>query len=116
MRFLTMQRPVLAAAASAASLSASRLGLGLAAAVTVTGAQLMGGVLAQGRRNASVKAQGAYKKKSKRGIPKKLGAKRTGGTLPPYHLTPCGGLNWPWNPLPTFDSPVHGGNEHEQTP
>ncbi|OAQ75784.1 50S ribosomal protein L27 [Purpureocillium lilacinum] len=78
MRFLTMQRPVLAAAASAASLSASRLGLGLAAAVTVTGAQLMGGVLAQGRRNASVKAQGAYKKKSKRGIPKKLGAKRTG--------------------------------------
>lgn len=34
----------------------------------------------QGRRHASVKAQGAYKKKCKRGIPNKLGAKRTGGT------------------------------------
>ncbi|UNI19561.1 Isocitrate dehydrogenase (NAD(+)) [Purpureocillium takamizusanense] len=76
MRFLTMQRPLLTAAASAAS-SASRLGLG-GLAVAVAGAQLMGGVLAQGRRNASVKAQGAYKKKSKRGIPNKLGAKRTG--------------------------------------
>lgn len=40
---------------------------------------LAASVVVQGRRQASVKAQGAYKKKSKRGIPKKLGAKRTGG-------------------------------------
>ncbi|KAJ6440082.1 50S ribosomal protein L27 [Purpureocillium lavendulum] len=78
MRFLTMQRPALAAAASAASVSASVSRLRLGMGGPVTGSQLMGGVLAEGRRNASVKAQGAYKKKSKRGIPKKLGAKRTG--------------------------------------
>ncbi|RDA90241.1 hypothetical protein CP533_6869 [Ophiocordyceps camponoti-saundersi (nom. inval.)] len=33
---------------------------------------------ALGRRQASVRSQGAYKKKSKRTIPKKLGAKKTG--------------------------------------
>lgn len=33
----------------------------------------------QGRRYASVKSQGAYKLKSKKTIPKKLGAKKTGG-------------------------------------
>ncbi|PFH60576.1 hypothetical protein XA68_10743 [Ophiocordyceps unilateralis] len=35
-------------------------------------------VTAQGRRQASVKSQGAYKKKNKKSIPKKLGAKKTG--------------------------------------
>ena len=40
----------------------------------------------QGKRYATVKSQGAYKLKSKKTIPKKLGAKRTGGTfsLPAY--------------------------------
>lgn len=70
MRFLTLQRPIMAAVAGAvrpqASTSAPRI------------AQLANELI-QGRRYASVKAQGAYKKKSKRGIPNKLGAKRTGG-------------------------------------
>ncbi len=34
-----------------------------------------------GRRWAAVKSQGAYKLKNKKTIPKKLGAKRTGGML-----------------------------------
>lgn len=34
-----------------------------------------------GRRWATVKSQGAYKLKNKKTIPKKLGAKRTGGML-----------------------------------
>lgn len=33
----------------------------------------------QGRRYASVKSQGAYRLKPKKTIPKKLGAKKTGG-------------------------------------
>ncbi|MBE3045670.1 hypothetical protein IMZ48_24610 [Candidatus Bathyarchaeota archaeon] len=37
-------------------------------------------VLVEGRRGAAVKSQGAYKTKPKRTIPKKLGAKKTGGT------------------------------------
>ncbi|QPH04067.1 hypothetical protein C2857_000708 [Epichloe festucae Fl1] len=70
MRFLMLQRPLLAAAVGFISRPA-----------TQTNAQRtwqLANVLAKGRRYASVKAQGAYKKKSKRGIPKKLGAKRTG--------------------------------------
>ncbi|KAK9439993.1 50S ribosomal protein L27 [Metarhizium brunneum] len=68
-----MQRPLLAVAANCVGV----------ARPTVTGVASLGSaqwanVLAWGRRHASVKAQGAYKKKSKRGIPKKLGAKRTG--------------------------------------
>ncbi|KAL5606628.1 hypothetical protein BROUX41_003026 [Berkeleyomyces rouxiae] len=35
-------------------------------------------VIAEGRRNATVKAQGAYKHRPKRTHPKKMGAKRTG--------------------------------------
>lgn len=37
------------------------------------------GSAVEGRRYASVKAQGAYKIKSKKTIPKKMGAKKTGG-------------------------------------
>jgi hypothetical protein len=74
MRFFMMQRPILAAVASI-----SRPSL-VNSAVAPLGAQLAN-ALVEGRRNASVKAQGAYKKKSKRGIPNKLGAKRTGGTF-----------------------------------
>lgn len=33
----------------------------------------------EGRRYATVKSQGAYKLKSKKTIPKKMGAKKTGG-------------------------------------
>lgn len=68
MRFLTMQRPLMAGIARAC--------LGSPAPWSM--AQLANS-LVQGQRYASVKAQGAYKKKSKRGIPKKLGAKRIGG-------------------------------------
>lgn len=79
MRFLSMQRPLVAAAGGLARISATR--------AAPTGAQLAARTCAPvGVRFASVKAQGAYKKKSKRGIPKKLGAKRTGGTWPPPDL------------------------------
>ncbi|GFP55605.1 54S ribosomal protein L27, mitochondrial [Trichoderma asperellum] len=72
MRLFTIQRPILAAVAAISRPTIA------GSAVAPLGAQLAN-VLAEGRRNASVKAQGAYKKKSKRGIPNKLGAKRTGG-------------------------------------
>ncbi|KAF4120657.1 Ribosomal protein L27 [Geosmithia morbida] len=65
-----MQRPLLA---STAACLAPRVGV---VAPMIMGAQQR--LAVQGVRFASVKAQGAYKKKSKRGIPKKLGAKRTG--------------------------------------
>jgi hypothetical protein len=74
MRFLSIQRPLLAAAAGISRPSVT------SSLVAPIGAQLAN-ALVQGRRNASVKAQGAYKKKSKRGIPNKLGAKRTGGAF-----------------------------------
>jgi large subunit ribosomal protein L27 len=70
MRFFLAHRPLVAA------VSAVAVGGRVAAPI---GVQLANS-LAQGQRYASVKAQGAYRKKSKRGIPKKLGAKRTGGT------------------------------------
>lgn len=70
MRFLTMQRPLAAVAGALARTTAVR--------TTPIGAQLANARV-QGVRYASVKSQGAYKKKSKRGIPKKMGAKRTGG-------------------------------------
>lgn len=71
MRFLLTHRPLMAAVAGIARPAI--------APVAPLGAQLAN-ALVQGRRHASVKTQGAYRKKSKRGIPKKLGAKRTGGT------------------------------------
>lgn len=71
MRFLIVQRPILAAVSGLARPAFT--------AFAPRGAQLAN-ALVQGRRQASVKSQGAYKKKPKRGIPKKLGAKRTGGT------------------------------------
>ena len=72
MRFLTMHRPLVAAAAGA-------LVRTTAIRTAPVGARLANALPVQGVRYASVKSQGAYKKKSKRGIPKKLGAKRTGG-------------------------------------
>ncbi|KAL6876088.1 ribosomal L27 domain-containing protein [Trichoderma longibrachiatum] len=73
MRFLSIQRPLLAAAVA----GISRPSVAVSGLIAPIGAQLAN-ALVDGRRNASVKAQGAYKKKSKRGIPNKLGAKRTG--------------------------------------
>ncbi|KAG6032663.1 hypothetical protein E4U41_007173 [Claviceps citrina] len=70
MRFLMMQRPLMAAAVGCISRPIIQ--------TTAPRTWQLANVLAQGRRHASVKAQGAYKKKCKRGIPKKLGAKRTG--------------------------------------
>jgi hypothetical protein len=72
MRFLTMHRPLAAAAAGA-------LVRTTAIRTAPIGARLANALPVQGVRYASVKSQGAYKKKSKRGIPKKMGAKRTGG-------------------------------------
>lgn len=74
MRFFTLQRPLLAAVAAISRPSVA------SGVVAPLGAQLAN-ALVEGRRNASVKAQGAYRKKSKRGIPNKLGAKRTGGAF-----------------------------------
>jgi hypothetical protein len=86
MRFFTIQRPILAAVAGISRPS-------IASSITAPlGAQLAN-ALVEGRRNASVKAQGAYRKKSKRGIPNKLGAKRTGGmSLAIGRLYGCYGL------------------------
>lgn len=76
MRLLKMQLPIRAAVS----------GL-LRPAVTLTAdcaprARIeINNALVSGRRYASVKAQGQYKKQPKRSIPKKLGAKRTGGML-----------------------------------
>ncbi|KAJ2957302.1 hypothetical protein NQ176_g11257 [Zarea fungicola] len=87
MRFLSLQRPSLTAAATLSRLA----GLSLQPQLT--------NAIVQGQRYASVKAQGAYKKKSKRGIPKKLGAKRIGGTSNRIHdrspLTLVGGSLFP---------------------
>ncbi|KAM3500134.1 hypothetical protein MY10362_006675 [Beauveria mimosiformis] len=66
LRFLSAQRPSLAATSTLLRLAGITLQPQLNHAVV------------QGHRYASVKAQGAYKQKPKRGIPKKLGAKRTG--------------------------------------
>lgn len=41
-----------------------------------------------GRRYASVKAQGAYRIPNKKTIAKKLGAKRSGGMLQPVQMNP----------------------------
>lgn len=75
MRFLTIHRPLVAAVAGI-----SRTCLAGAAPPRATQWAQLANAMVLGQRHASVKAQGAYKKKSKRGIPKKLGAKRIGGT------------------------------------
>ncbi|KAH7220633.1 ribosomal L27 protein-domain-containing protein [Fusarium oxysporum] len=87
MRFLTMQRPILAAVTNIARPAFTP--------VTPLGVQLANS-LVQGHRFASVKSQGAYKKKPKRGIPKKLGAKRTGDqfVIPGNILYKQRGTHW----------------------
>ncbi|KAL7934106.1 ribosomal L27 domain-containing protein [Trichoderma chlorosporum] len=89
MRFFTMQRPILAAVASISRPSVVN------SVVAPLGAQLANAWV-EGRRNASVKAQGAYRKKSKRGIPNKLGAKRTGDqfVIPGNILYKQRGTHW----------------------
>jgi hypothetical protein len=82
------QRPLLAAAGGmAAPSSAVRPGLLLSGALALplrpaapAPATTLPGFDVSARRTAAVKAQGAYKLRPKRTIPKKLGAKRaTGG-------------------------------------
>ncbi|KAH8733986.1 ribosomal L27 protein-domain-containing protein [Ilyonectria robusta] len=87
MRFLLTHRPLMAAVAVIARPAI--------APVAPLGAQLAN-ALVQGRRHASVKTQGAYRKKSKRGIPKKLGAKRTGDqfVIPGNILYKQRGTHW----------------------
>ncbi|CAM1507853.1 Fc.00g047010.m01.CDS01 [Cosmosporella sp. VM-42] len=87
MRFLTMQRPIMAAVAGLAR---------PAFAPVVPRIAQLANALVQGRRYASVKTQGAYRKKSKRGIPKKLGAKRTGDqfVIPGNILYKQRGTHW----------------------
>lgn len=77
MSLASLHRPF---AAAASGLTTRLLATSFAAPL---GAQWRGAdanVLVEGRRGAKVKSQGAYKFKPKRTIPKKLGAKRTGGT------------------------------------
>ena len=73
MLFLQLRRPLQRVAASNTTPS-----LGL---LPESFAQLRidANAAAQGRRYASVKSQGAYRLKPKNAIPKKLGAKKTGG-------------------------------------
>lgn len=80
MQLISLRRPLQAAAlnscrpqavASPACLSDRFASLRLDVGHTSTGIS--------GRRWAAVKSQGAYKLKNKKTIPKKLGAKRTGG-------------------------------------
>lgn len=81
MQLITLRRPIQAAAVNccrpqaaaspACSLSDRFALLRLDAGHSSTGIS--------GRRWAAVKSQGAYKLKNKKTIPKKLGAKRTGG-------------------------------------
>ena len=76
MSLAQLQRPF---AAAATGLSTRLLATGFA---LTRGApwRVDANVLVEGRRGAKVKSQGHYKVKPKRTIPKKLGAKRTGGT------------------------------------
>jgi large subunit ribosomal protein L27 len=95
MNFARWQRPLVAAAA-ASGLRPAPTRLALVAlplrpapttttttttAAAVAAATILGpmGIDISGRRHASVKAQGAYKLRPKRTIPKKLGAKRATG-------------------------------------
>ncbi|KAG6300357.1 hypothetical protein E4U09_007010 [Claviceps aff. purpurea] len=91
MRFLMMQRPVLVAAVGCLARPAT------IPTIVPRTLQLANAAI-QGRRHASVKAQGAYKKKTKSGIPKKLGCKRTGDQyVVPGNIiyTQRGSLWWP---------------------
>ncbi|KAK7419705.1 hypothetical protein QQZ08_010718 [Neonectria magnoliae] len=87
MRFLLTHRPLLTAVAG--------ITRPVSGPFAPLGAQLAN-ALVQGRRHASVKTQGAYRKKSKRGIPKKLGAKRTGDqfVIPGNILYKQRGTHW----------------------
>lgn len=82
MSLAQLQRPF---GAAAAGLSARLL---LTTSLTIPRASQWrvdaGNVLVEGRRGAKVKSQGHYTYKPKRTIPKKLGAKRTGGALTIY--------------------------------
>ena len=73
MLFLQLRRPLQRVAASNATPSLGLLPESFARL------RIDANAAAQGRRYASVKSQGAYRLKPKNPIPKKLGAKKTGG-------------------------------------
>lgn len=77
MSLAQLQRPL---AAAASVLSTRLLATGFAVSRGAPSRPVDANVLVEGRRGAKVKAQGHYKVKPKRTIPKKLGAKKTGGT------------------------------------
>jgi protein phosphatase inhibitor 2 len=70
MRLVQLQWPLQAAVKAASRPTVTTLA-GQLASLRINGID--------GRRYASVKSQGHYKLKSKKTLPKKLGAKRTGG-------------------------------------
>ncbi|KKA27740.1 hypothetical protein TD95_001275 [Thielaviopsis punctulata] len=80
MQFSQLQRPFAAAVSGLVRprLVASLLTMGERPALSAQWKINAANVLAEGRRNATVKAQGAYKHRPKRTHPKKMGAKRTG--------------------------------------
>ena len=98
MRITQLRRPVVAAAAAASASGLSRTSKTALAAATIWQLQeaLAGlrtggggggggpvchnaGLAVEGRRYASVKSQGAYRLRDSSTVPKKLGAKKTGG-------------------------------------
>lgn len=82
MRLTQLRRPVVAAACGASSTARSAVATGPLRQLQDVFAQLrIGGPAAkvEGRRYASVKSQGAYKLRDSSTIPKKLGAKKSGG-------------------------------------
>lgn len=72
MRLVQLRLPLRAAVRPAAAAAAS-------AASTAQPGLLSANAAVEGHRHASVKAQGAYKLKNKKTLPKKMGAKRVGG-------------------------------------
>jgi large subunit ribosomal protein L27 len=81
MRIAQLQRPM-AAVAAVASSTASASGLSRPSTLRHLQDALAGLRIeaVEGRRYATVKAQGAYRLRDSSTIPKKLGAKKTGGT------------------------------------
>lgn len=78
MRLTQLRRPVAAAASHGLARCASGPVQGLHEALARL--RIGGhGAVGEGRRHASVKSQGAYKLRDSSTIPKKLGAKKTGG-------------------------------------
>ncbi|KAI0135848.1 hypothetical protein F4814DRAFT_402702 [Daldinia grandis] len=85
MRIAQLQRPIVAAASG---ISRAAPGTTIRQLRDVFGQLRIGAnnAAVEGRRNAAVKSQGAYKLRDSSTIPKKLGAKKSGGTFWIYSL------------------------------